>query len=420
MRRIDRGALQATARVLDVELTTMADAGEETIAVEQYAGLWCLARIDGVPQEISFWDVADDVKVSLGELRELLRAELATDGRVTQELPPEPAAAPEPDLTVVICTRDRAAGLAHTLASLRAQTDTSFRVVVVENGSRLTESAAVVEQSGLAHCEFVVEPRPGLSRARNRGLAVVGTELVGWLDDDEVADAGWVSRVRQGFAHETSPAAVCGVMLPAELESEAQVRFEQYGGFNKGRGMAPEVLRKGTSTVISPLYPLPAFGSGGNMAFRTELLRAVGGFDDCLGAGTRTHGGEEVRALSLLLSAGHTVLHWPAAITWHTHRKDMPALKKQFYGYSAGLSAFYASMIRSKPTAVLEILRMTPYAFRDLRQGDDNMRSGHLPDDFPADLLKAGRRGLIEGGFMYVYEALKPWRQPKPRSTEDA
>ena len=30
------------------------------------------------------------------------------------------------------------------------------------------------------------------------------------------------------------------------------------------------------------------------MAFRTEALRAVGGFDPCLGAGTRTHGGEEI------------------------------------------------------------------------------------------------------------------------------
>jgi glycosyltransferase involved in cell wall biosynthesis len=298
------------------------------------------------------------------------------------------------------------------LASLRQQNNPAFRVLVVENGSRVAESAAVVEEAGLASCEFVVEPRPGLSRARNTGLAAVKTELVAWLDDDEVADADLVSRLRQGFAHEAEPAAVCGVMLPAELDSEAQVRFEQYGGFNKGRGLVPEVLRAGTPSVLSPLYPLPAFGSGGNMAFQTELLRAVGGFDPCLGAGTRTHGGEEVRVLSSLLAQGHAVLHWPAAITWHTHRRDMIALKKQFYGYSAGLSAFYASAIRHKPTAMLEILRLAPYVLRDLRGGSDNQRVGHLPDDFPADLLKAGRKGLIEGGFMYVYESLANWRQP--------
>jgi glycosyltransferase involved in cell wall biosynthesis len=414
MRRIDRNELKAPALVLDVELTAVADIGEETVAVDQYNALWCLSRIDGVPQEVSFWDSTDDTKISVEALRDRLRAGMAASGHVTLELPPQRSASPDLDLTVVICTRDRASGLYTTLASLQHQTDSNFRVLVVENGPRPVESAAVVEKVGLPRCDYVVEPRAGLSRARNRGLAAVGTELVAWIDDDEVADAHWVSRLRQGFAHETRPAAVCGVMLPAELESEAQVRFEQYGGFSKGRGIAPEVLRTGTSSVVSPLYPLPAFGPGGNMAFQTELLRAVGGFDPCLGAGTRTHGGEEVRVLSSLLSAGHAVLHWPAAITWHAHRREMTALKKQFYGYSVGLSAFYASWIRSKPTVAFEVLRLAPYALRDLRGGSDNLRSGHLPKDFPSHLLKARRRGLIAGGFMYAYEALRDRRRPVP------
>ena len=97
---------------------------------------------------------------------------------------------------------------------------------------------AVVEGLGLPRWEYLVEPRPGLARARNRALSAVRTDLVAWIDDDEVADPDWVRRLKEGFAHEAKPAAVCGVMLPAELEFEAQVRFEQYGGFNKGRGMA--------------------------------------------------------------------------------------------------------------------------------------------------------------------------------------
>ena len=48
------------------------------------------------------------------------------------------------------------------------------------------ESAAVVEKVGLPRCDYVVEPRAGLSRARNRALAAVGTELVAWIDDDEL------------------------------------------------------------------------------------------------------------------------------------------------------------------------------------------------------------------------------------------
>jgi hypothetical protein len=85
----------------------------------------------------------------------------------------------------------------------------------------------------------------------------------------------------------------------------------------------------------------------------------------------------------------------------------MEALRKQLHGYGAGLSAFYASMIRSRPTAAFDILRLSPYALRDLKQDHESLRLGQLPDDFPAFLLKAGRRGLLEGGFMYAWEAIR-------------
>lgn len=156
------------------------------------------------------------------------------------------------------------------------------------------------------------------------------------------------------------------------------------------------------------------------MSFRTEALRSVGGFDPCLGAGTRTQAGEETRVLSLLLSSGQAVLHWPAAVTWHMHRREMAELRKQLYGYSAGVSAFYASMIRSRPWTALDVLRLAPYALRDLRRGSSNLRLGQLPDDFPAQLLKAARRGLLEGGLMYAYEAMRDPRQSIAVSREGA
>jgi hypothetical protein len=48
---------------------------------------------------------------------------------------------------------------------------------------------------------------------------------------------------------------------------------------------------------------------------------------------------------------------------------------------------------------------------RDLGRGSENLRSGGLPDDFPAYLLKAAHRGRLEGGFMYAYEAMRDRRR---------
>ena len=204
MRRIDRKGLRAPARVLDLELLPVSKFGQDALAVEQYDTIWCLSRMRGIPQEISFWDVTDDTDVSLRDLRDTLRAGRTVDDWVGQAPPPQAASL---DATVVICTRDRPAGLRATLASLRLQTDSNFRVLVVDNGSGGGESAKVVEQLDLPNCDYAIESRPGLARARNRALEIVRTDLVAWIDDDEVADSGWVQPAK-GRLYARSPA--CG------------------------------------------------------------------------------------------------------------------------------------------------------------------------------------------------------------------
>jgi GT2 family glycosyltransferase len=314
-------------------------------------------------------------------------------------------------MTVVICTRDRRAGLVNVLKSLALQSDRSFEVLVVDNSwdgalARCGVDGDLGDWDGL-DVRYCHEPRPGLSRARNLGLAEVRTEFHAWIDDDEVADSEWVAWIKRAFASPCQPDAVGGVMLPAQLDTPAQVLFERYGGFNKGRGMQPEELRAGTPSVIHPLYPLPNFGAGGNMAFRTEALRSIGGFDNRLGAGTLTHGGEETRALSLLLEAGATVLHWPPAITWHYHRTTDEALERQFFGYSAGLTAYYASLLSTSPKYLARILSFIPRGVRKILANRGAGGSEGPPDGFPENLLRAGRKGLYSGAFLYIREAVR-------------
>jgi len=412
MRQIQRENLKAPAKVVDIEMTKLAELGP--ISVAGYRSLWCLSRVRGLPASVSFWDVEDQTEVRPHDL---------SDNHCLPEfIPPDNPIAGDRDtadmsLTVAMCTRDRPDELRRALESLRVQSDDNFEVLVVDNAPSSTSSAAVVEAVNLKRCTYVVEPDKGLSRARNTAVAHVKTDYMAWIDDDEAADPDWVRRLKLGFAHPCMPAAVCGVMLPAELETEAQVRFEQYGGFNKGRGISAEILSVASDAAIRPLYPLPAIGSGGNMAFRMTALRSAGPFDEHLGAGTRTHGGEETRLFALLLRAGEVVLHWPEAITWHYHRREMDELHRQFYGYSAGLSAFYASMIRSDPSVIFDILRIVPNALSDLGLRSGGIRSDQLPQDFPRTLLSAGRKGLLTGAFNYAFEVLTANAKEAKRSS---
>jgi glycosyltransferase involved in cell wall biosynthesis len=404
--------LKAPVAVLDIDVSKNG-AWTKTgrLGVTRYAGVWCLLRWGDWPLGVVYGDVSADAELRLDELVDEMGDLIALSPaqRDAFEVPERSEGRDAPSLTVVICTRNRPLGLKNVLRSLTTQRDRNFSVIVVENGDDRASTTGILKESGLSDWRCIVERERGLSRARNRGLAAVKTELVAWLDDDEIADRSWTAQIRRGFGHGAAPVAVCGLMCPAELEYDAQVQFEQYGGFNKGRGVVPEVLRKGMPTVVDPLYPLPTFGAGGNMAFRTRALRDAGGFDPCLGAGTRTGGGEETLVLSRLLAEGLAVLHWPVAITWHTHRRDFVAFRKQMYGCGAGLSAFYTSVVMHDPRQALKLVGLIPHVVHDMKGGEDNRRVGNISSEFPKDLLKARRRGYVEGGFMYLYEVARAW-----------
>jgi hypothetical protein len=75
------------------------------------------------------------------------------------------------------------------------------------------------------------------------------------------------------------------------------------------------------------------------MAFRTSYLQERGGFDEALGAGTVAMGGDDLAAFYDVISGGNRLVYEPAAIVLHQHPRHYAALKRQAYGYGAGLGA---------------------------------------------------------------------------------
>lgn len=136
------------------------------------------------------------------------------------------------------------------------------------------------------------------------------------------------------------------------------------------------------------------------MAFRRVAIERIGGFDCALGAGTATLAGEDTAALSAVLLAGGTIVYQPTAIVRHRHRRDYEALRRVMLGYGRGLSAYYASMLMRQPSCALELARLSHRALRDQlsRRGS---RLGDELDDFPRELLRLNRLGLLQGAFMY-------------------
>jgi GT2 family glycosyltransferase len=305
-----------------------------------------------------------------------------------------------PEITVAVCTRDRPEELVSVLASLAMQRYERIRILVVDNAPSDGRTERVVSE--FAHgrdVEYVAERRPGLSWARNRAIEASDSEIIAWADDDEVCDFWWAAEVARGFVEVPEADAVTGIVVPAELVTQCQSWFEQYSGVSRGRGFVRAVFSPATARDQSPLYPLPPYGAGANMAFRRDAIERIGRFDCALGAGTSTLAGEDTAAFSALLLAGGTIVYQPTAIVYHRHRRDYAALRRVMVGYGRGLSAYYASMLVRQPGCALELARLSRQALRD-QVSHRGRRLGGL-DGFPPELLRANRLGLLQGAFMY-------------------
>jgi len=308
-----------------------------------------------------------------------------------------------PQISVVICTRDRPERLALCVRELARLEYPRYEIVVVDNAPADLDAvpAALDALEVAVPVRYVLEARGGLSRARNTGWRTAGADIVAFIDDDEVPDKYWLAEIVRGFSATATVGCVTGVVLPAELRTEPQEWFEQFGGHSTGRGFNREIFEPGHPQ--SPLYPVPPFGTGANMAFSRDVLVDIDGFHVALGAGTPAKASEDTFAFTRALLAQHTVVFQPTAMTWHFHRETVLGLKQQFRAIGTGTVAYYAALISYKPKLVFPLLSLIPVAIKDFHRRDSARDS--TMRDFPDSLLRSEWRGMLEGIPAFVRSA---------------
>ncbi|WP_033309038.1 glycosyltransferase [Streptomyces iakyrus] len=318
----------------------------------------------------------------------------------------------EPPFTsVVVATRERAGQLARALDSLLAQDHPRFEIVVVDNAPVTSETRELIERKYAERVRYVCEPVPGLAAAHNAGLDAVGGEVVAFTDDDVVADPRWLTELSAPFAADAGLGCCTGLILPARLTTPAQVLLESHGGFAKG--FTPRTYDPAHPPGDEPLFPFTAgrFGSGANMAFRTAVLRSVGGFDPATGAGTAARGGDDLYGFVRVLAQGHRLRYTPYALVWHHHRETWRDLETQAYGYGAGLTAYLTAVLVNRPALLPAFLARLPRGLAHARAltAVREAEGGGTPGDhdvrthpWPRRLSRLQRRGMLYGPAGYV------------------
>jgi GT2 family glycosyltransferase len=247
-------------------------------------------------------------------------------------------------LSVVICTRDRPQALERCLAALMSQTSRAGQVVVVDNSSNRSAEAV---SARFADVDYLHEPRPGLSVARNAGVRASKGTLVAFTDDDVEPSPNWTMEIVRAFSV-TAVDAVTGLVLPARLETPAQCYFQfRMGGF--GSECVPLIFdRRFLDETKATGAQVWRIGAGANMAFRRSLFDRVGLFDERLGAGA-SGCSEDSELWYRLIASGGACLFEPRAVVVHHHREHWPELRRQVRAYMKGhVSALFVQAARHR------------------------------------------------------------------------
>jgi GT2 family glycosyltransferase len=260
-----------------------------------------------------------------------------------------------PSVTVAVCTRNRPSDLALCLDAIAQMRLPASEVLVVDNApsSDATERLVREHYPGV---RYVLEPRPGLDWARNRAIAEAQSEIIAFTDDDVIVDRGWVAAIAELFASAPDVHVVTGLVVPYELESEAQQDFESYGGF--GRGLVR------TWHVAGGHHGAGRFGTGANMAFRRALFDRIGGFDPALDVGTAADGGGDLEMYFRVLQEGYMLVFEPRAVVRHRHRRETERLRKQMRDWGKGLFVYVRRSADRYPRERPEFRRLTSWWIR--------------------------------------------------------
>ena len=289
---------------------------------------------------------------------------------------------PDLSVSVVVCTRDRPAPLARCLRALGALDPPPDEVVVVDNASTTDETRAVAEAA--PGVRYVWEPRPGLDVARNAGARASTGDVVAYTDDDVEVHPAWLAGLRRGF-QDPGVWAVTGLVLPAELETEAQVVFETHWTFNKGfvpLTFGPVFFEARAGRGV----PAWTIGAGANMAFRRTAFERVGGFDERLDVGAAGCSGDSEMWFRILAEGGRC-RYEPSAVVFHTHRRGLGELDDQIEAYMRGAVA--AHLVQYEKYGRRGDLRRPALALprfhlrllrRRLRRGSDSRTRTLLPE----------------------------------------
>ena len=239
------------------------------------------------------------------------------------------------DLSLVICTRNRATQLTQTLKRVSAiRSQLKWELIVVDNESTDSTSAVVAEFAAIfnGHVHLIIQPGRGVATAKNVGWRSAKSAIVVCIDDDCYPEEDYLDSIFERFSKDPKLGFVGGRILlhdPTDRRITIQESLEPLS-FPPGSFIRPGVIQ------------------GANIAYRRAALIEVGGFDPWFGAGA-LYSGDETELMARISAAGWYGAYDPEPVVYHHHgRKTANDEWRLMRWYDRGRGAYYAKCMLNR------------------------------------------------------------------------
>jgi glucosyl-dolichyl phosphate glucuronosyltransferase len=233
-------------------------------------------------------------------------------------------------ITVAICTWNRAVLLDQTLESMRHQEipdGVSWELLVVNNNCSDNTDEIIDKYKKELPLVRIFESRQGLSNARNTVVKHARGKYILWTDDDVLLDSRWIAAYLDAFERWPKAAVFGGKVLPLfEVLPPKWLgeHIDKVGRYYALRDFGDKefVLRSGQNPY------------GANLAFRANILRQYSFNPDLGRKGDLLVSGEDAHVIRMIRKAGWSVVWIPSSIVQHflpKHRMKLNYLKKLHY-----------------------------------------------------------------------------------------
>lgn len=238
-------------------------------------------------------------------------------------------------ISAVICSYNRARFIIQAVESVFGQDfDKSlYEVVVVDNNSK-DETLELLRQYKDAHPDynfrFLTEHEQGVAHTRTRGAKEAQGAIVAYLDDDSIAQPGWLTQTVAFFDENPEVWSTGGKITPYFLTGipdwYSKYFFGLVGRFDQG----PDRKR-----LTGQRYPC-----GANMAFRKQVFESIGYFNPALGrSGAGLLANEEKDIYMRILHYGKQVFYLPEVEVLHaveSNKFDEDYVRRHSMGIGGG------------------------------------------------------------------------------------